>query len=77
MCYKYEGKQAKTNDDVSHQTLIISQINSQLIDYVHFFYYINLRVGVCLPSKCSLQEVDHIVNDGEHIQTSIIFTCCY
>lgn len=45
------------------------QINDQLLQYVHFFYYINLRIGICLPSKCSLQEIDSIVNQGKDIHT--------
>lgn len=36
-----------------------------------YFYYVKFRLGTCLPSKCSLADVQKLANVGEYFHEAI------
>lgn len=41
----------------------------------HFFYYTQIRIGVCLTTHCDLEDVSSMVKTSKGIKISLDFFC--
>lgn len=74
--YNKRTIEMSTNSNISNETNIDRSSNEfqfkfkskVLIDLAHkaqYFYYVKFRLGACLPSKCTDQDVQNLASTGE------------
>lgn len=40
------------------------KVYGSLFTKIHFFYYIKIRIGICMPSTCNNSEIESIAQTG-------------